>query len=56
MADGTYRCPDCKTAVTFKGKVMEVYLKGRKGWPVHNGCELAKPLDQIDFDKLEKTG
>jgi len=55
MPDGTYRCPECQTVVIFKGKVMNVRITGLKGWPRHYGCELANPIDQIDFDKLEKV-
>ena len=55
MADGTYQCPDCKTVVKFEGKVMHISIKGQKSWPKHPGCELAKPIDKIDFDKLEKV-
>ena len=54
MADGAYRCPDCETVIKVEGKVMKVFIKGLKGWPRHPGCELAKPLDQIDFTKLER--
>jgi len=54
MADGTYQCPDCKTVVKVEGRVMNIFIKGLKGWPRHPGCEFGKDIDHIDFSKLER--
>ena len=54
------RCPDCKVEAEIDkaARTVKVTLEGDANalsiFPKHEGCELAKSLDEMDVDKLEQ--
>ena len=52
IADGRWRCPQCRLEADIKGNSVVIHLVGLK-FPTHVPCELAKPVDQMDESKLE---
>ena len=53
--DGNYKCPKCGVTAVIEGlKITVQFLGPDRSWPKHFDCELGKPIDKIDFTKLEK--
>ena len=52
-----YRCPECKLVATIDGLKIEVTLPPKEtSFPLHPGCELGKPINDIDLSKLVRVG
>lgn len=54
-----WKCPKCKVEAEIKGKTKHIRTEVSpsrtiQGFPTHKDCELAKPIDKIDFTKLVK--
>ena len=52
-----YKCRICGWVIEVEANKVLLYPfvpSSKRVFPTHTDCELAKPLSQIDFDKLEK--
>jgi len=52
------KCPECgvEAEVDPRNREVDINLGENESFPTHGGCELSKPIDEMNLKKLEEAG
>jgi len=52
------KCPECgiEAEIDPRNREINIDLGENESFPLHEGCELSKPIDEINLKKLEEVG